>query len=73
MKDRPESEILDQLLALTRARIVRATPEETRQIQEMEEQNARSDRDAVLMAEVNAKKRREEEIMRQARGATDMN
>ncbi len=68
MKHRPESEILDQLLALTRARIVRPTAEETRQIQEIEEQNARSERDSVMMAEVNAKRQREEAILLAARG-----
>src|SRR4051794_19213531 len=43
MKHRPESEILDQLLAITRARVVKPTAEETRQIQEIEDQNARSE------------------------------
>jgi large subunit ribosomal protein MRP49 len=71
MKHRLESEILDQLLKLTKARVVRATPEEQRQIQEMEEQNARSERDAAMMAEVRAKKKREEEILTQARGEVE--
>lgn len=71
MKHRPESEILDQLLALTKARIVRPTAEETRQIQEIEEQNARSERDSIMMAEVNAKRKREEAILIAARGDPD--
>ncbi|KAK0107318.1 hypothetical protein ONS95_004012 [Cadophora gregata] len=71
MKHRPESEILDQLLAITRARIVKPTAEETRQIQDIEDQNARSERDAIMMAEVNAKRKREEAILIQARGDPD--
>lgn len=71
MKHRPESEILDQLLAVTRARVVKATAEEARQIQEIEEQNARSERDSVMMAAVNAKRKREEAIMTLARGDPD--
>jgi large subunit ribosomal protein MRP49 len=68
MKHRLDSEILDQLMSLTKARAVKATAEELRQIQEMEEQNARSERDAIKMAEVNAKRKREEAILTQARG-----
>jgi len=68
MKHRLDSEILDQLMSLTKARAVRATAEELRQIQEMEEQNARSERDALKMAEVNEKRKREEAILTQARG-----
>ncbi|KUJ18245.1 uncharacterized protein LY89DRAFT_781321 [Mollisia scopiformis] len=73
MKHREESEILEQLLKLTRAKVVTPTPEETRQIREMEEQNARSARDAAMMQAENAKRKREEEILRQARGTIDTN
>jgi large subunit ribosomal protein MRP49 len=68
MKHRLDSEILDQLMSLTKARAVRATAEELRQIQEIEEQNARSERDALKMAKVNEKRKREEAILTQARG-----
>ncbi|KAG4431244.1 hypothetical protein IFR05_013266 [Cadophora sp. M221] len=68
MKHRPESEILDQLLAITRAKVVKPTAEESRQIQDIEDQNARSERDYVMMAEVNAKRKREEAFLIQARG-----
>jgi large subunit ribosomal protein MRP49 len=71
MKHRQDSEILEQLLKLTRAKVVRATAEEQREIQEMEEQNARSERDAAMMAEVNATKKREAEILEQARGEVE--
>jgi large subunit ribosomal protein MRP49 len=71
MKHRLDSEILDQLMSLTKARAVRATAEELREIQEMEEQNARSERDALKMAEVNEKRKREEAILTQARGEVE--
>ncbi len=71
MKHRLESEILDQLLKLTNARVVRPTPEEQREIQDMGEQNAKSERDAAMSAEVRAKKKREEDILTQARGEVE--
>jgi large subunit ribosomal protein MRP49 len=71
MKHRHDSEILEQLLRLTKAKVVRPTAEEQREIQEMEEQNAKSERDATMMAKVNAKKKREEEILEQARGEVE--
>jgi len=37
----------------------------------MEEQNAKSERDANIMAKVNAKRKREEEILEQARGEVE--
>lgn len=73
MKHRMDSEILDQLLKLTKAKVVLATPEETRQIREIEEQNAKSARDAAMMAAENAKRKREEEILKQARGTLETN
>jgi len=68
MKHRSPSEILDKLLKLTNAKVVKATPEETRQIQELEQQERESQRDAAEMARVNAKRKREEAILTQARG-----
>jgi len=73
MKHRLDSEILDQLLKLTKAKVVTPTPEEARQVREIEEQNVRSAKDAALMQAENAKRKREEEIMRQARGTMDTN
>ena len=59
---------MDQLLRLTKAKVVNATAEERRQIQEMEEQNRQSEKDAAMMVEVNAKRKREKAILEQARG-----
>jgi large subunit ribosomal protein MRP49 len=71
MKHRLDSEILDQLLKLTKAKVVRPTAEEQRQMQEIEEQNAKSERDAAMMAEVNARKKMEEDMLTQARGEVE--
>lgn len=68
MKNRVESEILDQLLQLTKAKVVQPTPEEIRDLREIERQNARSAKDAALMQVENAKRKREEEILKLARG-----
>lgn len=72
MKHRQDSEILEQLLKLTKAKVVRPTAEEQREIQEMEEQNAKSERDAALTAEVNAKRKREAVILKQAMGEVEV-
>ena len=71
MKHRVESEILDQLMKLTNAKPVRATAEELRQIQELEEQKSRSERDSILSREVREKRKREEAILVQARGEVE--
>lgn len=71
MKHRLDSEILDQLLKLTKAKVVRPTAEEQRQMQEIEEQNAKSERDAAMMAEVNARMKMEEDMLTQARGEVE--
>ncbi|CAL3972497.1 hypothetical protein PZA11_004398 [Diplocarpon coronariae] len=68
MKHRSQSEILDQLLALTKARVIRPTAEEIKMIQEIEKQKVRSEKDALLTAEVVAKRKREEAFMATARG-----
>ncbi|KAF8863563.1 hypothetical protein BDZ45DRAFT_103833 [Acephala macrosclerotiorum] len=73
MKHKVDSEILDQLLKLTNAKVVQPTPEEAREIRDIEEQNVRSARDAASMEAENKKRKREEEILRQARGSLDTN
>lgn len=68
MKHRSESEILDELMKLTEAKVVRATQEEQRQIQELERQNRESEVESIKQAAINEEKRREQAIMNQARG-----
>lgn len=68
IKHRHESEILAQLMELTKAETVVATPEEEEQLRQMEEDNRKSAEDAQRSAEVNEKRRREAALLDQARG-----
>ncbi|KAI9697228.1 MAG: hypothetical protein M1836_004792 [Candelina mexicana] len=68
MKHRHESEILSQLLEVTKAVKIKATREEEEEIREMEEERKRREADARRSAVVNAERKREEEMLRQARG-----
>lgn len=68
MKHRSESEILDELMRLTEARVVRATQEEQLQIQELERQNRESKVESMKQAAINEERKREQAIMDQARG-----
>jgi len=71
MEFKQESEILSQLMALTKAKPVKATLEETRQIEELEDLRARSLKNSARMAAVNAKRKREENMLAQARGEVE--
>jgi large subunit ribosomal protein MRP49 len=71
MKFKDESEILSQLMTLTQAKPVKATLEETRQIEELKELRARTLKDSATMSAVNAKRKREENILAQARGEVE--
>lgn len=57
-----------QLIAVTKATPVHATTEEQAELDELEEQRERSYRDSGRSAEVNAKRKREAEVLAQARG-----
>jgi large subunit ribosomal protein MRP49 len=71
MKHLSESAILEQLLTLTQARAVRASPEDTRLMQDLEEYEARNDRVREMMAAVMVKRKREADILNQARGEVE--
>lgn len=64
----PESEILAQLLSRTNAIELQPTEEEQAQLAEVAEQKARSEADRVMVRERLVNQRREEELLRQARG-----
>ncbi|MCJ1253432.1 hypothetical protein MMC24_001243 [Lignoscripta atroalba] len=68
MKHKHESDILLQLMKITRAMPVEATADEEEELQQLEEQRKRSEQDALRMAEVNEKRRREQALLQQARG-----
>jgi large subunit ribosomal protein MRP49 len=71
MKHLSESGILEQLLTLTQARAVRTSPEDTRLMQELQEYEARNDRVREMMAAVMVKRKREADILNQARGEVE--
>ena len=71
MKDRHESEILKQVLELTKATRIRATAEEEAEIRELEEQKKRSTADMLRNAKLNEEKRQEKALLAQARGAVE--
>ena len=68
MKHRHESEILSQLLSITRAVPVEPTQEELVQFKELEEQRRLSEKDTQRSQAVNEKRRRAEAMLAQARG-----
>jgi len=63
-----ESEILAQLIARTGATVLKATPEEIEELAEIEEFKERSEKDRVEVRDKLAAKRREEEMLKLARG-----
>jgi hypothetical protein len=68
MKRKHESQILESVLEMTKARALRATPDESRQLRELKEQRQRSERDRQGMAEAWAKLKQEKALLEAARG-----
>jgi large subunit ribosomal protein MRP49 len=68
MKYRHESEILSQLLSITKAVPVEPTQEELVQLTQLEEQRTLSEKDAQRSYVVNEKRKRTEAMLAQARG-----
>lgn len=64
----PESEILAQLVSRTNAQEIKATEEEEMEMAEIEEFKARSEKDRQDVKEKLTKERKEEELMKLARG-----
>lgn len=67
MTHKHESKILEELMALVEGKEVRATREEEEELRVLEEQRERSGEDRVRTRAVVVAKRRQEEILRQAR------
>ena len=67
MQHKHESEILKQVMELTQATQVRATPEEEAEMQESGEQRKRSAQDVLRNAKLNEQKRQEKALLEQAR------
>lgn len=68
MKNKHESEILAQLLELTRATPYEVTPEEQDELREVEDDKRFSERSRQAQAKLNEVKRQEKALLDQARG-----
>ncbi|KAF2651950.1 hypothetical protein K491DRAFT_696012 [Lophiostoma macrostomum CBS 122681] len=68
IKSADELDILAQLVSRTGATEIKATPEEAAEMAEIKEFNVRREKDRVEVREKLAKERREEELLRLARG-----
>lgn len=71
MKHRDQSQILAQLLTITKAVPVKPTEEETEQIKELKEQQRLSEQDSKRSQAVNEKRKRAEAMLAQARGEVE--
>ena len=72
IKEHHESEILKQVLKLTKATKVNATAKEEAEIQDLEEQKKRATADMLRNARLNEQKRQEKALLEQARGAVEL-
>ncbi len=68
MKHKHESEILKQVMELTQATPVKATPEEEAEMQALDEQKKKSTQDMLRSTKLNEQKEQEEALLEQARG-----
>lgn len=72
MKNRTNSEILQQLMQITRAAPVEPTEKDKEELQLLEEQSVRSERDSKQYAEHRARVKRERELFEQGRNDSAM-
>ena len=72
MQGLDESAILTQLLTVTKAKTVRVSAEDARQTQELGEYVARNNHVRELMAAAMARRRKELDILKQAKGEAEM-
>lgn len=68
MKHRTNSEILQELVRITRAYPIEPTVEEQQELRLLEEQRVRGERDRRSSLEARARVKRERELLEQARG-----
>lgn len=72
MKHRHRDEILHELLEVTQGRVVSPSEEERTELDEMDQQNRRSDHDREVQKSVLLKRRREREMLEQARKSVEV-
>lgn len=71
MKHKKEGEILEEVLRICEGRPVTATAAEEEQLRELEGERQRSEEDRVKQAKVLKDRRRQQEILRQAKVSMD--
>ena len=71
MKHRTDAQILQELMEVTKAVEVQATPEDEATLRDLEEQRVRSEKDRELMAAVTRERKAEEARLKQARGEVE--
>ncbi|KZF19978.1 50S ribosomal protein-like protein Mrp49 [Xylona heveae TC161] len=71
MKHRHESQILSELVKLTKARKIEATAEEKEQLKQVQEDRRQSEKSSQRAAVINAQRKQKEEMLRQARAAAE--
>ena len=71
MKHRTDAQILEELMDVTKALEVRPTPEDEAMMRDLEEQEARSEKDRQLMAKVMRERKAEEARLKQAKGEVE--
>jgi large subunit ribosomal protein MRP49 len=68
IRDMEQSEILDALIKTIDVEVIRPTEQEEAEMRDFAEQNERSEQDRVLVREKLTKERREQELLKLARG-----
>lgn len=68
MKHRTDSEILSQLVAITKAKAVAPTPEELEEIRKLEQFKIKSDADKLVSLRERQRKQLKAEMLAKARG-----
>lgn len=71
MKHKHESKILEELMQLVQAKQVEPTEQEREELMELEEERKRSEQDRMRQAAVLASRRRQAEILAQAKMSVD--
>ncbi len=69
MKNRLDSEILEALMRITKAKEVVATSEELQQMREVEEEDSRAAKDAQSSRAYLIKKKRDDALLARSKGA----
>ena len=67
MKMKTDTEILEELTRIVDGQQIEPTVQEREELESLTEQKEKSERDAKLVAEVTAKRRREQDVREQAR------